>query len=34
MDFKYVCIVIRDTIKKIIIKFIWGGVPDGTQQKT
>ena len=27
MDFKYVCIIIRGTIKKIIIKFIYGGGP-------
>ena len=27
MDFKYVCIIIRGNIKKIIIKFILGGGP-------
>ena len=27
MDIRYVCIIIRGTIKKIKIKFIYGGEP-------
>ena len=33
MDFTCVSIIIGGTIKKIKIKFIQGGGPDGTEQK-
>ena len=33
MDFTYVCIIIRGTLKEIKIKFIYGGWPHRTEQK-
>ena len=34
MDFTYVCIIIRGTLNEIKIKFIYGGWPHRTEQKS